>query len=355
MQNFSNTIDSYIKKEKTKILFFLISFSILLILIIGISATKGVIKISFFEAYKIIAAKLFGLNSLLNNIDETKVLVVWDVRLPRILVGAIVGASLSVSGAIFQSILGNQLADPYTIGVSTGAAFGATIAIFLNLFFLTNMIPVMPFAFLGALITLHIVRNIAKIGGSISSSDIILSGIIISSILSAGISFLKSLAGENVSAIVFWIMGSLAARSWIHVIISLPLTLIIITLIMQNVDELDIISLGKNEANSLGVDFEKKISKYMILSSLLTAICVSISGVIGFVGLVVPHIVRMSISTKNRYVILLSSVLGANILVTADNISRLSSNIEIPVGVFTALLGGPFFISIYMKKKKGVQ
>ncbi|BEP28293.1 FecCD family ABC transporter permease [Helicovermis profundi] len=353
-ENFDDNIYSHIEREKKFNYLLILIFSVSLLLIIGISSTLGLMDISISEAYKIIIGKLLGIKSLVSGINETKVLVVWDVRLPRILAGAIVGSGLAVSGAVFQSILGNQLADPYTIGVSTGAAFGATIAIFLNLFFVSHLLPIMPFAFVFALLTLYIVTNISKSGGSISSSDVILSGIIISSILSAGISFLKTLAGEQVGAIVFWIMGSLSARSWTHIIISLPMVIVLITIIMLNVDELDIMALGKTEANNLGLDYEKKLKKYMIISSLLTATCVSISGVIGFVGLVVPHLVRMSISSRNRNVVLMSALLGGNILVIADNIARLSSSIEIPVGVFTTLLGGPFFMYIYIKRKRGI-
>lgn len=339
------------KKERKNFIVMLILL-IFMIFVILFSISLGRAELDIITVSKIVFGKLIGSKNLLDGVEEYSSAIVWDIRVPRVLVGALVGAGLAVAGTIFQSILRNPLADPYTVGVSTGAAFGAVMAIFLNLFIVDVPIPIMPCAFLGAIITLFIVIRIASKDGYIVSSNLVLAGIIVSSILSSGISLLKSLSGEEVSAIVFWLMGSLSSRTWTHLMISFPIILICIILSNYYADDLDIMTLGEKEARSLGVDSKRITKIYLVLASLITAVCVSVSGIIGFVGLIVPHILRFSVSTKNSVIIPLSSICGALLLVLADNLSRLLLNVEIPVGVITTLLGGPFFIYIFMKKRK---
>lgn len=297
---------------------------------------------------RVVLSKLTGIESLAHGIEDYKQAIVWDVRAPRIFSAVLIGAGLAVSGAIFQSILRNPLADPYTIGVSTGAAFGASIAIFLNIF-TQYYLPVTPFALAGAFASLALVLAVARQNGMISSNNLIIAGIIVGSILSAGISFLKSAAGENVAAIVHWLMGSLASRSWAHVMLLLPFVVIGSGLSIQFASRLDIMSLGEREARHLGVDPQKTMRLYLFLGSAMTAVCVSVGGIIGFVGLIVPHMLRFGLTSRNAVLIPLSTLAGGVLLLIADNISRLMFNVEIPVGVLTTLLGGPFFIWLFMK------
>jgi len=345
-----NAIKDQINAEKKKVMLLTTVLALGVFVIGTLSIALGRADISVMDVWKIIFAKIFYMERWLEGISEYKVAIVWDIRIPRILIGTLVGAGLAVAGTVFQAILRNPLADPYTIGVSTGAAFGAVVIIYINLFFSAIPIPVMPFAFAGALLSLVLVIKISKKNGQIQSTNLIIAGIIVSSILSAGISFLKSAAGEQVSAIVYWLMGSLAARSWNHVAIAFPMIVGGILLCQKYSDNLDIMSLGEREANALGVDTKKTMRVYLVVGSVITAVCVSVSGIIGFIGLIIPHLIRYGVSTKNRYLIPLSAFAGASLLMVADNFSRLTFDVEIPVGVLTTLLGGPFFIYIFAKR-----
>lgn len=312
--------------------------------------TLGAMEISIEEVGRILMYGVTKNESLIQDIPLNKVLVVLEIRLPRVVTSIAVGIGLSLSGTIFQGILGNPLADPYTIGVSTGAAFGASLIIVMNMFFLSVPLPILPFAMLGAFTTLLAILRITKLKGSLGSESLILSGIIVSSILSAGISFLKVISGEGVSAIVFWLMGSLASTTRENAIIVVIVVAAMMIFLMHKGDELDILSLGKKEAQSLGVDVDKSMKSFLLMGAVLTATCVSVSGIIGFVGLVIPHMVRIMFTRNHRHVLGLSAVYGGLLLLITDNIARLLTVVEIPVGVYMALLGGPFFLYLYVKK-----
>lgn len=349
--NIMNNLE--IKRRKSFLIGIILLFLSLLLIIMSVNIGRADIKV--IEVIKIIVSKITGNTNILDAISKSKVAIVWDIRLPRILVALLVGGGLAVSGAIFQSLLMNPLADPYTIGVSTGAAFGAVLCIYMNIFILQFPMPIMPFAFLGAIITLLIVMKIANIDGYMSSSNLVIAGIIVSSILSAGISFLKSTSGEQVFAIIYWLMGSLNSRTWSQVIVSFPIIIICTFICIYFADDLNILAFGEKEARGLGVNTKRTRNIFLICASLITAVCVSVSGIIGFIGLVVPHIVRFSLTSDNRYLIPISSLLGAILLLMADNISRSLFNIEIPVGVITTLFGGPFFIYIFTSRNKSIQ
>ncbi|WFD09888.1 FecCD family ABC transporter permease [Tepidibacter hydrothermalis] len=349
-----NIMDNLETKRKKAFLIGIVLLCLSVLLLI-ISVNVGRADIKIMDVVKIIVSKITSRNDILSGISKSKVAIVWDIRLPRILVALLVGGGLAVSGAIFQSLLMNPLADPYTIGVSTGAAFGAVLCIYINIFIIQTPMPIMPFAFMGAIVTLLIVMKIANIDGYMSSSNLIIAGIIVSSILSAGISFLKSTSGEQVFAIVYWLMGSLNSRTWSQVIVSLPIILICTFACIYFADDLNILAFGEKEARALGVNTKRTRNIFLICASLITAVCVSVSGIIGFIGLVVPHIVRFSLTSDNKYLIPISSLLGAILLLMADNISRSLFNIDIPVGVITTLFGGPFFIYIFTSKNKSIQ
>jgi len=325
-----------------------------LILLIIASVGFGSVQVPFTETVRILLGK-FGLNSFSESAKAYEAAIVWDIRLPRVLIGALIGSGLAVAGCIFQAILKNPLADPYTIGVSTGAAFGGSIAIYFNLFIVRELLPVPIFALVGAVVTLLLVLRLSLVNGVRTKSSLILAGIIIGSVLSAGISFLKAVSGEDVGAIIFWLMGNLSSKSWMDVLLAFPFIGIGIVFANQYAMKLDIMTLGRQEATTLGVDYDKTSRLYLIIASLITAICVSVSGIIGFVGLVIPHLIRITITTKNQYLLPLSAVAGGIMLVSADFISRVLLPYELPVGILTTLLGGPFFIYIYSSRKGGIQ
>ncbi len=338
-------------KRKPVYLFFCI-ITVSLFLLVIISTGMGFIQISFPDVFKIILAKITGFDSLLAGIEDVKNVVVMEVRLPRILTAAIVGAGLALSGAIFQGLLLNPLADPYTLGVSAGAAFGACIAILYNTIVSTVLIStfsVPVFAFAGGIGTLFFVIYLSSSGGGLSSNNLILSGIIVSAILSAGISLLKYMADEQVSVIIFWLMGSFASKSWLDVIMTLSVVSVGFLVAVYYARDLNLISLGERSAASLGINTGRVTLILLITASLIAAICVSVSGIIGFVGLLVPHMIRFITGPDNRKLIPVSLITGALLLLGADTIIRAVLPGEIPIGVLTALIGGPFFCYIFRK------
>lgn len=340
------------KNKKNKVIALV---SILLILgFVVFAVNLGKADLSAAKVIKVFLFKITGNEGYIENIKISEIAIIWDIRMPRIITSLLVGIGLAVSGAVFQSLLMNPLADSYTMGVSTGAAFGASIAIYINIFIATEALPVTLFAFLGAFLTLLSVMRIAKFKGHLNSANMIIAGIIVSSILSAGISFIKSASGEQVAAIVQWLLGSMVAKEWSDVVIASSFIFPATLFCYYYSEELNIMSLGDKECQALGIDSDSLRKKLLIAGSLITAICVSVSGIIGFVGLIVPHILRFAVGSDNRVLIPLSAILGGGLLLVADTGARTLMNVEVPVGVITTLLGGPFFIYIFMKRNKSL-
>ncbi|MBN2332015.1 MAG: iron ABC transporter permease [Deltaproteobacteria bacterium] len=343
---------------KTATYFFLLL--LLTVVIVMVSAAVGAAQLPLPAVVKSLLGGLPVVKNLVSGeaVPLSHHLIVWDVRLPRIMVALLVGASLGVAGAVFQGLLLNPLADPFTIGVSAGAAFGATVAMILRgilvgLPLLSSLGIVPCFAFVGALMSLLFVYAVARTEGSIMPESLILAGVIVASFLSALISFCKSIAGENLSSIVFWIMGSLSGRLWVHVTILLPYFVVCFVVMQANARHLNIIAMGDATAMQLGVDVQRVRRRLLLVASLLTAVAVSISGVIGFIGLVVPHINRLILGPNHRTLLPASALLGGVILILSDTLARTVAGAnEIPVGVVTALLGAPFFCYIFKRKFK---
>jgi iron complex transport system permease protein len=318
--------------------------------VIIVSTGMGYIKIPVVAVVKIILTQISGQLSLIEGLDNLFPVVVIDVRLPRILSAAIVGGGLAISGVVFQGILLNPLADPYTLGVSAGAAFGASLALLLNIGLLGSY-SVPLFAFVGAVGTLLFVIYLSSSSGGVSSNNLILSGIIVAAILSAGISFLKYIADEQVAVIIFWLMGSFGSKTWMDVSLTLLLVGIGFSVFIFYARDLNLMSLGNRTASSLGVDTRRVTITLLVTASLVAAICVSVSGIIGFVGLLVPHMMRLITGPDNRRLVPASLLAGAILLLVADTITRAVLPSEIPIGVLTALIGGPFFCYIFRKQQ----
>lgn len=289
-----------------------------------------------------------NLFSLDKDVSET---ILINVRLPRIILGIVVGTALSISGAVLQSILNNPLADSYTLGISSGAALGACFAIYLNAIFLTY-IPIQPMAIVFSILVLYAVLKVSNTGGIRTTSNLILAGVIVGSTCQAGIGFLKSIANENAVAMVYWLMGSLASKNIIQVLILAFFITIGACICYKYSKELNIMTLGRREALLVGVDYDRINKLLLIICTVMTAACVSLCGIIGFVGLVVPHLTRLIVGADNRKVIPLSSLLGAILLLAADTLSRSILKYELPVGVITTMIGGPFFCYIFINKNK---
>lgn len=280
--------------------------------------------------------------------------VVLNVRLPRILAAAFVGVALACSGVVLQGLLRNPMADPYVLGISAGASLGASIAIAFGfgISFLGFLYSVPLLAFIGALGTILLVYTISKRSVGISMLTMLLIGVAINSFFSAIVALVKITVSEALHGIVFWILGSLQVSGWSHVLVVTPLVLAGTVVTCFYGRDLNIISFGEAQAQHLGVDIEGVKKKLLICASLITAAAVSISGIIGFIGLIVPHITRILVGPDHRILIPSSALAGAVILILCDTVARtVMSPAEIPVGIITALLGCPFFIYLLLRKR----
>ncbi|EPR42410.1 ABC-type transporter, integral membrane subunit [Desulfovibrio sp. X2] len=285
--------------------------------------------------------------------------VVLDLRLQRGLLAFCVGLALAVSGCVFQGVLRNPLADAFTLGVSTGAACGASLAIFFGLGARTALtllglpVGVLPLAGLcGAMAALAAVLLLARAARGPGRETLVLAGIVVATVLAACIALLKALNEESTANIVFWLMGSLQGRGAGHLLLLLPYLIAGLALLGLWARDLDALSLGSAQAGLLGVDAPRARRRLLVAASLLAGAAVSVSGVIGFVGLVVPHMARRMVGAEHRPLLVFSGLLGGLTLLWADVLARsmLPGGLELPVGVVTALCGGPFFCLVLVRR-----
>lgn len=346
---------SYMKKRNYFRLLFIVMLIILCFFIIFVS-TLGVARIPLKESMKIILNNIpFIKNKIsLEGISSSHVVIINKIRFPRIILSALIGMALAGSGVIFQGIFKNPMAEPYVLGISSGAAFGATLAIVLGIqSTILGMGAISIMAFLGAVTTTFIVYNVARIGNKTPVVTLLLAGIALSFLLSSLISLFMTFNREQVEKIVFWTMGSVSSASWKHVIISSPIILLgsIVFIIFSR--DLNVMLLGEDSAKNLGVEVEKLKKILLIIASIVTASAVAVSGIIGFVGLVIPHIVRLIVGPDHRVLIPFTLISGALFMIITDTLARiLIPPVEIPVGVITSLFGAPFFIYLLCKNKK---
>lgn len=289
--------------------------------------------------------------------DEMAANILWNIRMPRAVLAGLVGAALAIAGAAFQGLLKNPLADPYTLGVSSGASVGAVMTLFFGIsipFLGSFTLPVM--SMLGALLTMLAVIGFAKlVDRSMKMETVILTGIIFSSFLGSIISLMIALTGEELRQIIGWLLGSVSMRGWPYVQMSLPFILIGSFILWLNRRELNAMLFGEERAKHLGVDVRKRKMAVLIGGSVLTGSAVAVSGTIGFVGLVVPHMVRLVWGADHRHVLPLSFINGAALLIVCDLVSRtIISPTELPIGVITAFIGAPVFAFIFFRQRKGV-
>jgi len=332
----------------------ILSFALMLTIVLSLNV--GFAKIPFSTVLKIIAKRTPFLGNLIDysNVSHVEETIIIQIRMPRILAGALVGAALAAAGIVYQGIFKNPMADPYVLGVSAGAAVGASLAIVLGIgFTFLGLSTVTISAFGGSIIAVLIVYNISRVGSRVPVTTLLLSGMAVSIFLSAIIAVLQVIAGEKLHAIVFWLMGGFSYVEWKDVWAILPLICFGTVATYFYARDLNILALGEETAQHLGVDVEKVKKLLLVFGSLITAAAVSISGLIAFIGLVIPHITRIMIGPDHRVLLPTSIIVGASFLVICDAVARvIVSPVELPVGVITALSGGPFFIYILRKKKE---
>lgn len=275
--------------------------------------------------------------------------VVWNLRLPRTLLNCFVGAGLAVAGAAFQGIFRNPLVSPDVLGVSSGAAFGAALGILLS--GMNHLATVMALLF--GIASVFMTYTLSKLRGESSTLSLVLSGMIISAVFSALISLIKYVADpyDKLPAITYWLMGSFASASYSNLqMAGIPIFLGTVVLLLLRW-RINILSLGDEDAYSLGVNPVKTRRVIIIMATLITASCVTVTGVIGWVGLVIPHICRMLIGVDHMKLLPVSCVVGAAFMIIVDLIARTVTAAEIPIGILTALVGAPFFALLFKRAK----
>ncbi|MEY8295935.1 MAG: FecCD family ABC transporter permease [Emergencia timonensis] len=315
----------------------------------------GAADITIKDTLIVLTNKMTGLLETEADALGAKNTIIWDLRFPRSLLAFLVGGALALCGGVYQAIFKNPMADPFVLGISSGAAFGATIGIILAIpasFLGLNTISF--FAFGGAILAIFFVYNIAKVGKQANTTSLLLCGIAVNQLLTAVISFAMLLSANQMKKIYFWTLGSFSSKGWDHVFNVLPYIIIGLIVIFLFAKELDIIVLGDETAIRFGIDVEKNKRILFIVTSLVMAACVSVSGIIGFVGLGSPHIVRLVWGPAHKKLLPMSFLLGGIVLCICDTISRSIIASEIPVGIVTAIIGAPFFIYLLRAKNTEV-
>ena len=331
----------------------------LLVILVGsimISVTLGSAKISVSEVYKVLGYKLLGIKAYSEYSSGPMHDVVWVIRFPRVVLAIAIGMSLSISGVVMQAIVKNPLADPYILGISSGASLGATFAIMLGFGAVLggNFVGVM--AFIGALLVSFGVLLLANIKGSATSSKLILAGMALSAVCSSFSNFIIYIANDKtgMQSVTYWLLGSLAGAQWETDIIILPIVIIACLFFWSRYRVLNLMLLGDDVSITLGTDLHKPRHIYLIITSIMIGLSVYCAGVIGFVGLIIPHAVRMIFGTDHKKLIPISALVGSIFMIFADALSRIIiPNSEIPIGILISMVGAPVFIYLMVKKSYG--
>ncbi len=289
--------------------------------------------------------------ALVGGADPITTGIVFDLRLPRVLLAALVGAALAVAGAVLQGLTRNPLADPYTAGVSSGASVGAGAAILLGIDAVWNGLGGSVLAFVAALLTLALVFSLSRVGGRVHTAGFLLAGVVVGSFLWSITTLLLSLAHTDQNRLLQFLMGRFGEARWVQVGFLFPLTSVGVALFAAAGRGLDAFAFGEETARSVGVDTERFKAGTLALAALLTAASVAVAGIIGFVGLIAPHAARTLVGPPHRGLIPASALIGAILCVVSDLIARTAvPGIELPVGVVTALIGAPFFAGLLRRQ-----
>ncbi|MFW6126192.1 MAG: FecCD family ABC transporter permease [Chloroflexota bacterium] len=315
----------------------LIGLSASVVVTVVLATTIGTAEIAMVAAIKAVLWRMFHPATALSTTDA----IITSVRLPRAVMGILVGSGLATAGCALQGLFRNPMASPWVLGVSTGAAFGASLAMLLPVSLLGLEVP--AFAFALAVLTLFGVYHLSAVHGRMAVETVLLVGISLSFFFSALVAVMQYAAGDELRAITVWLMGTLSQVTWKHVWLILPIMVAGIVAIWSFSRQLNILSLDESTALHLGVETEKVKRRVMVSAAVVTAVAVSFTGPIGFVGLIVPHMARILVGPDHRLLLPVSCLAGGVFLVWVDTLAR-ASMVEIPVGIITALLGSPFFI-----------
>lgn len=324
---------------------------LLLVASVFIAVSLGAVTIDIGDTYGVIFSKL-GLPMVSHNIAKPLEAIIWNMRVPRVILGLIVGAGLSMSGSVMQSTVNNPIAEPYILGISAGATFGATFAIILGLKTVVGL-----GAFVGAILATVLVLIIASMQGRVTTSGLILSGTVVNALFIAFANFIISIGAtaDSVMTIKFWTMGSLTGTSWSDLMLPAVVVGLAFLFFSTQYRVFNAMMMGDEAALTLGIPLKLYWYLYIAIVAIITAVLVSSCGIIGFVGLITPHIARSLDGTNYRKLFPVATLLGSLFVVWADVLARiLVKNAELPIGIFTALVGAPFFIYIVTKNRRKV-
>ena len=327
----------------TLVILLVLSFICILLDLSWVSSSKSY---SFSEVIE----ALFGNGSWGSNI------IVRDINAPRVVIGIFVGAGLAVAGTAMQAVFRNPLASPYILGLSSGASVGAAISMIFTISFIPAMIVTPFLAFVFCFATMILVYSMARVGGTVRTETLILSGVAVSSLLSAVVSFLTFISGDKLEGIVFWTMGNLGNASWEEIAFVAPIIFVCSLILVMQAKPLNAMMLGDIHAMDLGIDVKNTRLIVLIFTTVVVAAAVSFVGVIGFIGLVIPHMLRIILGPDNRVIMPMGMVAGAAFLVICDYLTHIvaAQYGVLPIGVVTALIGAPVFIFLLLRRKKEV-
>jgi iron complex transport system permease protein len=358
----TNASVSYPLRWKGKV-YALVGLAGLLLVVIIFATTLGSVHIPLSTCFQVLLSQLpflnivpscpeiFGMTLTLEGLE----MIILNTRLPRILLAGLVGAALSIAGATYQGLFRNPLADPYLLGVASGAGLGATIAFLIPFTFSWMSFGAVPlFAFIGAMGAVAIVYSVARVGKTLPATTLILAGVALGAFLSSITSYLMTICGEELHGIVFWLMGGLSLTKWTEVWTVLPCVLAGIIVIWLYARPLNVMQLNEEQAQQLGINVEKVKLILLSAATLITSAAVCFTGLIGFVGIIVPHAVRLIWGPDHRFLLPLSTLVGAIFLILADTLAHtVLPPTELPVGIITAFCGAPFFLYL-LRRKKGL-
>lgn len=326
---------------------------ILLIAMAAFATTIGSVEIPFWTTFNVLLSRL-PLVNIAPSWPSTTETIILDIRLPRVILAGLVGAALATAGAAYQGLFRNPLADPYLIGVAQGAALGAVIGFVMPPTwhrFGFGIIPLL--AFTGAIISTAIVYNLARVGKTLPVTTLILAGVALGALLGSIVSYLIISSGEKMHGIIFWLMGSFSLSQWSEVKVVLPYVIVGVVIILVYARPLNIMQLDEEQAQQLGINVERIKLILLAAATLITAAAVSFVGTIGFVGIIIPHAVRLVWGADHRFLLPLSVLTGAIFLILADLIARtVLAPTEVPIGVITALTGAPFFLYLLRRRRR---
>lgn len=340
-----------IKGTKSYFISILIVLATVLVVSAILTISFGAVRIDFVTTYKVLIGKMFNIEGLLEGISKSTQVIIWEMRVPRVILGLIAGSGLAVCGCVMQATVNNPISEPYILGISSGATFGATLIIMLGLSMASSLA-----AFLGALGATFLVVLIASRKSKMTTTRLILAGTVVNALFTAFSNFIISISSDSdsIMTIKFWTMGSLTNATWGSIILPAIIVILAVIFFMTQGRVLNTMMLGDEAATTLGINLSLYRFIYLTVVAVITGVLVSTCGVIGFVGLLIPHICRAFIGTNHRMLIPICAIIGGLFLIYCDVFARiLIENAELPIGIFTALVGAPFFIYIVTKKNYG--